>query len=205
MAVITDYATLKTAVSDYLARSDLSGFVPNFVQNCESQIYKSLRIRAMENALSVTIASGVAPVPTSPVFVELKYAYVSTTPVQSLDRVPPDMIYARWPVRSGAEIPRDIAVAGSNFIFGPYPGNYTVEGIYYGRLAALSDSNTTNWFTTYAPDLLLYGALLEAEPFLKNDGRISVWQTFYQRAYDAVQGEEKRQRSSGGSIATRVA
>lgn len=205
MAQITDYATLKTAVADYIARSDLSGFVPNFIQNAESTIYKTLRIRAMENALSVTIANGVAAVPTSPVFVALKYAYVATTPVQPLDRVPPDMIYARWPVRSGAEIPRDIAVAGSNFIFGPYPGNYTVEGIYYGRLAALSDSNTTNWFITYAPDLLLYGALMDAAPFLKDDARIPVWQAFYQRAYNAVKDEEVRQRSSGGSIATRRA
>jgi hypothetical protein len=205
VAVITDYASLKTAVSDYLARSDLSGFTPNFVQNCESTLYKSLRIRAMENALNVTIASGVAAVPTSPVYVELKYAYVDVSPVQSLDRVPPDQVFAMYPVRSGAEIPSVIAVDGSNFIFGPYPGNYTVKGIYYGRLAALSDSNTTNWFTSYAPDLLLYGSLLEAEPFLKNDRRIPVWQAFYQRAYEAVQNEERRQRSSGGNIAMRLA
>lgn len=206
MAVITDYSTLKTAVADYLARSDLSGFVPNFIQNCESSIYKNLRIRAMENALSVTISGGVAALPTSPVFLELKYAYVNTSPIQSLDRVPPDQIYSRYPARSGtASIPRDIAVEGSNFIFGPYPGDYAIRGIYYGRLTALSDSNTTNWFTTYAPDLLLYGSLLEAQPFLMNDARIAVWQTFYQRAYDAVANEEKRQRSSGGSIATRVA
>lgn len=205
MAIITDYSTLKTAVADYIARSDLTDFVPNFIQNCESKLYKSLRIRAMENALSVTISSGVAAVPTSPVFIELKYAYVATTPVQPLDRVPPDMIYARWPVRSGAEVPRDIAVAGSNFIFGPYPGDYTIEGIYYGRLTSLSDSNTTNWFTSYAPELLLYGALLEAEPFLKNDVRIPIWREFYKEAFVAVQGEERRQRSSGGSIATRVA
>jgi len=202
VAIITDYSTLRTAVSDYLARSDLSGFVPNFIQNCESTIYKDLRIRAMETALSVTISGGVATVPTA--FVELKFAYVSTSPVQVLDWVPPEMIYARYPVRSGAEIPKDISIAGANFIFGPYPGNYTINGIYYARLTALSDSNTTNWFTTYAPDLLLYGALLEAAPFMMDDKRIATWQTFYQKAYSAVANEEKRKRSAGGSIATRL-
>lgn len=207
MALITDYATLKTAVADYLARSDLSGFTPNFVQNCESKLYKRLRIRAMENSLSLTIANGVAAVPTSPVYVELKYAYISSGGVTySLDRVPPDQVYANYPTRSGtASIPKVIAVEATNFIFGPYPGDYTVNGIYYGRLTALSDSNTTNWFVTYAPDLLLYGSLLEAEPFLKNDLRLPLWQGMYREALKCVQDEELRQRSSGGSIATRVA
>lgn len=202
MSVITDYSSLKTAVADYLARSDLSSYVPNFIQNCESTIYKNLRIRAMETALNVTIASGVATVPTD--FVALKYAYVNMVPVQTLDWQPPEMIYAHYPVRSGADIPLEISIEATNFIFGPFPGNYTVKGIYYARLAALSDSNTTNWFTSYAPDLLLYGALLDASPFLKDDKRIPVWQMFYQRAFDAVSNESQRQRSALGSIATRL-
>lgn len=203
MAIITDYSTLKTAVADYLARSDLTGFIPNFIQNCEGKLYKNLRIRAMETALSGTIASGVLAVPSG--YVQLKYAYVNTSPVQPLDWVPPEMIYARYPVRSGsAEVPRDISVEASNFIFGPYPGDYAIGGIYYTRLTALSDSNTTNWFTTNAPDLLLYGSLVEAEPFLKNDRRIETWAVFYKQSYEAVEGEEIRQRTARGSIAARL-
>jgi hypothetical protein len=204
MALITDYATLDAAVDGYLARDDLSTFVPNFIQNAEQTLYRSLRIRAMEQALDVTISSGVAALPTNPVFVELKYAYVNTSPVTSLDKVPPDAVYAQYPNRGGgAEIPKIISVERTNFIFGPAPGDYQIKGVYYARLTALSATNTTNWFTSYAPDLLLYGALLEAEPFLMNDPRIPVWQTFYQRAFASVQGEETRQRYySGGSIAT---
>src|SRR5688572_30770843 len=148
MAIITNYSTLQTALSDYLNRSDLTSFLPNFTQACEMKLYRDLRIRAMETALSVTISSGVATIPTSPALVALKYAYVDGAPVQSLDHVPPDDIYARYPTRSGAEKPRLIAMEGTNFIFGPYPGNYTIKGIYYARLTPLSGSNTTNWFTT---------------------------------------------------------
>jgi hypothetical protein len=203
VAVITDYSTLQTAVADYLARSDLTDFIPNFIQNCEGKLYKNLRIRAMETALSGTIASGVLAAPSD--FVALKYAYVNTSPVQVLDWVPPEMIYARHPVRSGsAEIPTQISLEASNFIFGPYPGSYAVAGIYYKRLTALSDSNTSNWFITDAPDLLLYGALLEAEPFLKNDARIETWNGFYRLSYDAVDKEQKRQRTAAGSIAARL-
>ena len=202
MALITDYATLKTAVGDYLARSDLSGFIPNFVQNCESRLYKNLRIRAMENALSVTISGGVAALPTSPRYIELKYAYVSATPITWLDRQPPETIYNRYPVRSGAEIPKMIARERENFIFGPYPGDYTIVGVYYGLLTSLSDSNTTNWFTSYAPDVLLYGSLLEAEPFIKNDKRLPLWQAMYDQSIAAIHAEERRESRSGSTPKT---
>jgi hypothetical protein len=54
MAVITNYATLQQAVADYLNRADLTSFLPNFTQACEMKLYRDLRIRAMETALSVS-------------------------------------------------------------------------------------------------------------------------------------------------------
>jgi hypothetical protein len=205
VAIITSYSTLQTAIGDYLNRADLATFLPNFTQACENKLYKKLRIRAMENALSVVIAGGVAAVPTSPAYLELKYAYVNTTPVTKLHRLPPEQIYEKYPNRSGGNVPKYISVEGTNFIFGPYPASYTVQGIYYGRLTALGAGNATNWFTDNAPDLLLYGSLLEAAPFLGNDERLVTWKALYDLAIVAVEGEEKRQKSSGGGLATRVA
>lgn len=202
MALITNYATLSTAVTDYLARSDLSGFVPNFIQNCESKVYKTLRLRTMETALSVTIAAGVAPVPAD--YLELKFANVSTVPVKSLERSTPEYIYAKYPVRSTAEIPVLIAREGDNFIFGPSPGNYTITGIYYKLLPSLSASNTSNWFITNAPELLLYGALLEAQPFLMNDKRLPVWQQMFGESMETVRRAEWGEDWSGSSLSVKA-
>jgi hypothetical protein len=205
VAAINDYETLKIAVGEYLGRDDLVDFIPNFIQNCESTLYKKLRIRAMENALSVTTSGGVAALPTSPAFIELKYAYVSASPVISLSRVPVEQIYSLHPNRTVSGNPRFIAVDGGNFVFGPYPSNgLTINGTYYGRLDPLSGANPTNWFTSYAPDLLLYGALIEAEPFLAGDARMATWNSLYQRAYDAVSTEERKQQMSGGKLSTRI-
>jgi hypothetical protein len=44
--------------------------------------------------------------------------------------------------------------------------------------------------TEYAPDLLTYATLLEATPFLKNDERIATWQAMYDRAAQALNGED---------------
>ena len=47
-----------------------------------------------------------------------------------------------------------------------------------------------NWLTEYAPDVLLYASLLEALPFLKNDERVQMWQGMYDRAAQALNGED---------------
>jgi hypothetical protein len=202
MAIITSYATLQTAIGDYLNRADLASFLPNFTQGAEGKLYKSLRIRAMETALSGTIGSGVLAVPAD--YVELKYAYVNVAPVRFLQRVPAELMYEQYPVRSGAAYPKFIAREADNFIFGPYPADLAIAGIYYKRLTALSASNTTNWFITNAPNLLLYGSVLEAEPFLGNDPRLPMWKAMFDYEFKAVQDEDRRESSSGSAPRTRA-
>jgi hypothetical protein len=83
-------------------------------------------------------------------------------------------------------------------VFGPYPdSNYTVKGVYYKQLTALSDSNTTNWLTTDAPDLLLWATLSEAAPFLKDDARIGIWEGKYQAAKQALKAQDRRDMGPG--------
>ena len=66
----------------------------------------------------------------------------------------------------------------------------TLEVMYYEQPALLGDDSQTNWLTEYAPDLLTYATLLEATPFLKNDERIQTWQAMYDRAAQALNGED---------------
>jgi len=202
VAIITSYATLKTAVADYLARDDLTTFVPNFIQNAENKLYRTLNLRNEETALNVTISSGVAAVPSD--FKALKYAYVDQSPVTLLQFVSPEEVYNDYPFRAGAVVPNVISRELSNFIFGPYPAAYTIKGIYYAKLSALSDSNTTNWYTTNAPELLLYGALLESAPFIGADERMATWGQLYQSCLETVKQENTAAEYSMGSLTQRV-
>lgn len=80
-----------------------------------------------------------------------------------------------------------------HFIIAPTPAReIPFELLYWELPALLDDANQTNWLTEYAPNLLLYAALLEATPYLKNDDRIPVWQQFYDRAAQAISGEDLR-------------
>lgn len=202
MAVITDYASLQTAVGDYLARSDLSGFIPNFIQNAENKTYRRLNIRAEEQALSVSVSSGVGALPTR--FKKLRFAYVDESPIQILDWMPLEDLYRKYPVRSGANTPVRVSRQGNNFVFGEYPKDFTMTGTYYQKFEPLRTTDG-NWYVTDAPEVLLYGALLEAEPFIKNDPRIPVWRSLLADAIDSIETEETSSKYPSGSLRARVA
>ena len=79
----------------------------------------------------------------------------------------------------------------THWLLVPTPNaTYDLEVLYYELPVLLDDSTQTNWLTDYAPNLLLYGALLEATPFLKNDDRIATWQQYYQSAANALNTED---------------
>ena len=69
--------------------------------------------------------------------------------------------------------------------------------LYYAKPNALSDSNTSNVFMANAPDALLYGALLEAEPYLMNDARLQVWSNLYSSAVTALNTSDENSEYSG--------
>jgi hypothetical protein len=79
----------------------------------------------------------------------------------------------------------------SHWLIAPTPDQaYPFEVLYYELPQLLDDTAQTNWLTEYAPQLLLYGTLLEATPFLKNDDRIGTWQSYYDRAAAMLNGED---------------
>ena len=59
----------------------------------------------------------------------------------------------------------------------------------YERIAPLSSTNQTNWLTQNAPNAMLFGTLLQAMPFLKNDQR-TIFQSKYSEAIAALKGED---------------
>jgi hypothetical protein len=67
---------------------------------------------------------------------------------------------------------------------------YEYEVLYYERLQPLDSSNQTNWFTIYAPQALLYGSLLQAMPYIKNDERMPMWQQNYDLIIQTLKAED---------------
>lgn len=201
MAVITNYATLQTEVANTLARDDLTAEIPQFIQFAENKLYRRLNLRNEETALSVSITSGVAAVPAD--FKALKFAYFDATPVNLLKWTSIDEIYNDYPDRSASSTPKLISREGTNFVFGPVSKDGTLRGIYYAKQDPLRTTDGS-WLVVNAPEVLLYGSLLEAESFIQGDERIPVWQAFYNDAVQSLIDEENNSETSFGPLVQRV-
>jgi hypothetical protein len=108
-----------------------------------------------------------------------------------------------WPSPTATGIPVYYADYDySNWLIAPTPDvAYAFEVLYYERVQPLDSSNQTNWFTIYAPQALLYGSLLQAMPFLKNDERIPMWQAQYKLIMDTLMAEDKLRVADRQAIA----
>ena len=198
MALAT-YSDLQAAIASWLNRTDLTSYIPDFIALAEERIYRGLRVKGIESGLLDTINGGVISVPSD--YLELKSAYLDCSNSCLLERASVEDIYRLYPQRSSSGKPQYIAREGSNFIFGPYPDSaYSIRGIYYAKPAALSATNTANWLTQNAPSLLLFGALAEAAPFLKDDERVMIWEAKYAAQMDETNRADKREALRGSSL-----
>jgi hypothetical protein len=101
--------------------------------------------------------------------------------------------------------PTHYAHIGEQLEVFPTPnGSYSVELLYYQKIPALSDANTTNWLLTDYPDVYLYGALLQATPYIENDQRMPVWERMYAAAIGSINAESKKARYSGAGMRIRI-
>lgn len=189
------YDNLITTVLQYLERSDAATTeqIPTFITLCEFEIAQQVKTLGQQQVIqsTMTIANPVIAKPArwrkttsmnltvsgviQPVFLR-KYEYLRTYASSSTTQSTPlyyaDYDYEHWLV---APTP-DLA--------------YAFEVLYYERLQPLASDNQTNWLTQNAPNAMLYGTLLQAMPFLKNDQRV-IFQAKYKEAMDALKLEDQ--------------
>ena len=85
--------------------------------------------------------------------------------------------------------PSNYCLTGGEIEVYPTPSaTFEASLVYYGRIAALSGTNTTNWLLSEAPDVYLYGALVHTAPYLKDDARMQVWEAFFKLGIDTLNG-----------------
>ena len=201
---LTTYTELKASVADWLNRSDLTAAIPDFISLAEAQIERTLRTRQMivrANA-SFNVEFGATPAD----FLEVRSFKLSgTNPPTPLSFMTIDALDAEATKFTASGRPKFFGVVGSQFRLVPTPdSNYATELTYYAKLSKLSASVATNFILSASPDIYLYGALLQAAPYLQDDARIQVWATLYERALNDLQTADDRASTSGGALLTRA-
>lgn len=204
---ITDFTTLKTVAVEYLARegdSTLIARVPTFIQLFEAKMNRMLFVPQMEKRSTATVNTA----STEPEFIALpgdfqsmrtaRLSGVTGKPRLSF-MTPTQLEDYRYSIDNVTGQPIYFSVFGDEMELAPTPNeDYTLEVIYRSYLPALSDSNTTNWLLTLAPDLYLYGTLLESAPYIKEDGRIQTWAAGVSTALNDLNNLGARQSFDSG-------
>lgn len=189
---LSSFSEIKTSLTNWLARSDLTSFYDEFILLGEKRLSRDLRIRAIETPLSVSMSGGIATVPSD--FLELKHARLDIAGGWDLKMREADLIYESFTNRTPSSRPSFIAVDGTDFIFGPFPDiDYDIKGTYYKEPVILSDGSPTNEWTTKTPDALLMASLAETAPFLRDDNRVGLWTAKYEEIRKGYQTAYRRQ------------
>jgi hypothetical protein len=198
------YSDLQTSIANYLARSDLTSIIPDFITLAENRLRRELRIRQMLKSVTTSTVSGDATVELPSDFLEIRDFVVMTNPIQPLSYSSPSSL-SNDPRTSEVGVPKSYTILASEFQVAPAPdGIYTLKMLYFAAPPYLSSSNVSNVFLNVAPDGLLYGALVEAEPYLMNDARINTWGSMYDRAITSLIKSDEEGQYSGVPLAMKL-
>lgn len=208
---IASYSDLQTAITEWLARDQdatLIARIPTFIQMCEAKLNRTLFVRQMEQRSYASLNTSLS----EPEFIALP------TDFQSMRRVRLSSVSGKpcLSFKSGTQMdefrysngnavgqPQFFTIFGSEIEVAPTPdSNYTIEMVYRKNIPDLAD-NTTNWLLTLAPDLYLYGSLLESAPYIKEDERLATWAQLYTSSRDALNNLGMMSTFNAGPITMR--
>jgi len=201
---ISTYAELKTSIASWLDRSDLTDVIPDFIALAETRHKRDFKIRRMETRVTANTIADTEYYSLPDDYVAMRNIKLNTDTKTPLEFLTPE-IMDRLQAGSSVGCPKAYSIKGNDIQLRPIPdGVYEIEIAYYKTFAPLSDSNTTNDMLTHHPDAYLYGALVEAEPYLQNDKRIVTWAGLYKNTKDSIIESNERDRHSGTAPVTRI-
>ena len=197
---ISNYTELKTAVANWLDRDDLTERIPEFIALAEARFNRVLRLRSMETKETASTVAGQRNLALPTSYIQMRNFQVNTSPLTTLSYVTPE-IYDRVWGGSTTGTPKFYTILANEVSFGPIPASVQeVEMLFYKKFDNLSVTTTTNWLITNAPDIYLYGTMLEAEPFIMNDERVPLWAQALQQGISDLQEQDNKDRHSGSAL-----
>ncbi len=206
---LTTYTELRASIADYLARSDLTSAIPDYIRLTEAKLNRDLKCRQMETRSTTVTDTG----DDEPEFISLPSDF------QAMRRIRLSSVTGkpRLDYLSGAQAdefryyranttgqPTHFTIMGDELELLPTPAlEYTIEMVYRKYIPALA-TNETNWLLTLAPDVYLYGALMEAAPYLHEDERIQTWSQGFNGVIDELNRMSMTSAFNAGPMAISV-
>ncbi len=198
------FGQLKSKVLAYLNRTDLIDIVGDFINIAMRKLEKDnsafgnwkcmeKRKQTVTNEQYISIPTGYKePIWFSVIENNLYYPIKKVSQLDILENVYDS-------TQKGRPLYYATIYATQEFLLIPAPDKeYTFELYYYGYTPDLVDDSDTNWWTENAWEVLLYGALLEAEPYLYGDEkRIILWKSMFDDVLTRLRKAEQAETYAG--------
>jgi hypothetical protein len=194
-AAVMTYDSLTTDITQYLERSDAAvvNQIPSFIMLAEFEIAEQIKTLGQQQVVESTMTIGEPVIPKP-----ARWRKTVSMNVTVSGQIQPILLrkyeYLRQYAPSSTTTSTPLYYSDYNYdnwLVAPTPDQaYSFEVLYYERLAPLSSTNQTNWITQNAPNAMLYGTLLQAMPFLKNDQR-QIFQQKYTEAMQVLKQEDQ--------------
>jgi len=205
MPVAMTFQSLRDDVRNYLERGASAATdpivyeqIPKLINFAERRIARDIKIQGFQTVVTTAMQAGIAVIAKPDRWRETVSINIGTGAGENNRQLlfTRSYEYCRtyWPDETATAQPLFYADYNyQHWVFAPTPDvAYPIEIVYYELPQLLDETNQQNWLTNFAPNALLYGTLLEATPFLKNDERIPVWLNFYQMSIDSLNTEDMK-------------
>ena len=206
VAAVMTYDSLVNDIQTYLERTDTQTLdkIPQFIMLAEQIIASEIKFLG-----NLTVATSAMVTSENVIPKPARWRKTVSMNVTVAGKRQPVLLrtyeYIReyWPTATATDVPAFFCDYDyEHWLVGPTPAaGYSYEVLYYQRVQPLDSANQSNWFTQYAPQALLYGTLLQAMPFLKNDERMPMWQSNYDKIIEVLKVENVTRGADRQAIA----
>jgi len=202
MAISTK-AELKTAVANWLNRSDLTDRIPEFIALAEASFNRNLRTREMLTRSTASVSSQYISLPTD--FLEMSNIEItSTSPPKRLVYISQDRSDDyREQNNDKVGKPNYWTIEGDAIQLLPTPdATYTVQLNYFQTIPALSGlaDSANNWLLSAHPDVYLFATLMQASPYLMDQEKTQIWDGLLARSMQELQMADEKSVHAGGTL-----
>lgn len=194
---IATYSDMVSAVGDWLDRGDLAARIPDFLRLTEARLNRLLDDPDMEVSTTLTAAGDYTALPAD--FGEMVSISSGYGPLSAVGPVE----FAGFDHTVTGD-PRVYSIVDQTIAFAPANATASIALVYRRTIPALTAGNTSNWLLVRAPDIYLYGALVQASAFLAEDDRVGLWKAAFDEAIQELRIDSQRRKWGAGPIGPRI-
>ena len=199
MATMT-YSSLTQDLKDWMENdgTEFSNETDNFIGLAEQRIVRDIDPQAFTTSAysSFNVNDRFVSKPTDALIIRHLLYLDSDSKRNFLEKKTDEFIYDYWPTSATTGTPKYWTdYNDTELLVAPTPSAaLTIEMSYVQRLDTLSSSNTTNWLTVNAQELLLFGSLMEACTFTKSREDLQIYSQRYQASVESINNQTRRRR-----------